>query len=246
MTLNTSPLNQMVGKFFGDTGQNPRDDLHDEEMLLVKRCTNGEESARLELFERYKKDVSQLVARMLGQKENVSEVTLDVFLQVFRTLPDFRGKWSLTTWIYRVAVSRVLRHRKLNRSNSLEADRGSRSSGLATTLGAKGEGTAHVATLERFLGQLSENKRTVFILRELQRLALADIARIVGTPVFVTQTRLYSARRELACPHPIRSEIGGRRATTAKDWVERWKWVSLPCQDCISEAEMLARPRAPR
>jgi RNA polymerase sigma-70 factor (ECF subfamily) len=55
-----------------------------------------------------------------------------------------------------------------------------------------------VAAFERLLDRLSEKKRTVFVLHELEGISPSEIARIVGAPVLTVRTRLFYARRELA------------------------------------------------
>jgi RNA polymerase sigma-70 factor (ECF subfamily) len=56
---------------------------------------------------------------------------------------------------------------------------------------------ARAAAFQRLLDQLSEKKRTVYILHELEGLAPAEISRIVDAPVLTVRTRLFYARREL-------------------------------------------------
>jgi RNA polymerase sigma-70 factor, ECF subfamily len=57
---------------------------------------------------------------------------------------------------------------------------------------------ARVRAFERLLDRLSEKKRTVFVLHELEGLSPSAIARIVEAPVLTVRTRLFYARRELA------------------------------------------------
>ena len=57
---------------------------------------------------------------------------------------------------------------------------------------------ARVRAFQRLLDRLSDKKRTVFVLHELEGLSPAEIARIVAAPVLTVRTRLFYARRELA------------------------------------------------
>jgi RNA polymerase sigma-70 factor (ECF subfamily) len=54
-----------------------------------------------------------------------------------------------------------------------------------------------VHAFHRLLDRLSEKKRVVFVLHELEGLAPSEIAKIVGSPVLTVRTRLFYARREL-------------------------------------------------
>ena len=178
-----------------DTGANGRH----EDMRLVDRFNSGDPSAFSELFARHQRDVARLVARMLGSSNDAQDVLQEVFLQVFRSLPEFRGKSRLSTWIYRVAVNVVLMHRRAGRSRPIlaGADLAPPPADPEPLPDEQVELSLRVAALERLMDRMSEKKRTVFILHELQGLSPVEIAEIVRAPVLTVRTRLFYARREL-------------------------------------------------
>ena len=57
---------------------------------LVERCQAGDDDAFLELYRRHRPDVTRLVQRSLGRTADVEDLTQEVFLQVHRSLKDFR------------------------------------------------------------------------------------------------------------------------------------------------------------
>lgn len=182
----------------GTTNDSTATPLH-EDLRLVSRFNAGDPAAFSELFQRHQSDVTRLVVRMIGSSGDVQDVIQEVFFQVFRSLPDFRGKSRLSTWIYRVAVNVVLMHRRARQSRPQLA-----SEDLAQLPVDPGlppdeqvDRTMLVARLENLMDRLSEKKRTVFVLHELQGLSALEIARIVGAPVLTVRTRLFYARREL-------------------------------------------------
>jgi len=170
-----------------------------EDMRLVDRFNGGDSAAFSELFERHQKDVARLVSRMLGAASDAQDVMQEVFLQVFRSLPEFRGKSRLSTWIYRVAVNVVLMHRRSARSRPVlaGADLAPPPTDPQPLPDEQVELSIRVAALERLMDRLSEKKRTVFVLHELQGLSPIEIAEVVGAPVLTVRTRLFYARKEL-------------------------------------------------
>ena len=68
------------------------------------------------LYARHRADVARLVYRMLNGSADVDDVVQEVFVQVFRSLKDFRGQAKFSTWVHRVAVNVVLMHRRAARS----------------------------------------------------------------------------------------------------------------------------------
>ena len=178
-----------------DSFANPRQD----DLRLVTRFNSGDPTAFSELFRRHQKDVARLVVRMLGSSSDAPDVIQEVFLQVFRSLADFRGKSRLSTWIYRVAVNVVLMHRRAGRSRPVlsREELAPPPEDPEPLPDEQVEMSLRVAALERLMERLSEKKRTVFILHELQGLSPIEIADIVAAPVLTVRTRLFYARREL-------------------------------------------------
>lgn len=172
---------------------------------LVERARSGDRAAFRELFRRHRGDVARLAYRMLGggggQRgggADLEDVVQEVFLQVHRSLGDFRGQSKFSTWLHRVTVNVVLMSRRAARSRPVfateisehEPDRG-RSPDEETARSRR------VDAFRRVLDRLPEKKRTVFVLHEIEGLPPAEIAAIVDAPVLTVRTRLFYARREL-------------------------------------------------
>jgi RNA polymerase sigma factor (sigma-70 family) len=167
---------------------------------LVVRCQAGEPAAFRELFRAHRADVARLVHRMLGPTSDLDDVIQEVFLQVHKSIKDFRGQSRLSTWLYRVTVNVVLMHRRSARSRPVfveqpETHAPSDGNPLPDEQVAR---RARIRAFNRLLERLSEKKRIVFVLHELEGMAPAEIARIVEAPVLTVRTRLFYARRELA------------------------------------------------
>ena len=167
---------------------------------LVRRAQKGDRAAFTELFRRHRSDVARLVFRMLGPTADAEDVVQEVFLQVHKSLGEFRGQAKFTTWLHRVTVNVVLMVRRAARSRPVfagepvadhEPDRGL----LPDEDAAR---KARIAAFQRLLDRLPEKKRTVFILHEIEGQSPAEIAEIVDAPVLTVRTRLFYARRELA------------------------------------------------
>ena len=168
---------------------------------LVKRAQGGDTSAFTELFRRHRSTVVAIGYRMLGPSSDLDDVVQEVFLQVHRSLPAFRGQAKFSTWLHRVAVNVVLMQRRRARSRPVFADDDSRLQFEADTALLPDQDVARQRRLVVFRGlidKLSEKKRTVFVLHELEGMAPAEIAKVVECPILTVRTRLFYARRELA------------------------------------------------
>jgi RNA polymerase sigma-70 factor, ECF subfamily len=167
---------------------------------VVQRAQRGDAAAFRELFRRHRSAVAAIAYRMLGPTADLEDVVQEVFLQVHRSLPDFRNQSKFSTWLHRVAVNVVLMARRRARSRPAltpvdDAQQEPADAPLPEDDVSRGR---RLAAFRRLLDKLSEKKRTVFVLHELEGMAPGDIAKMVDCPVLTVRTRLFYARRELA------------------------------------------------
>jgi len=173
--------------------------MPDEERLIASAAA-GDTAAFRTLYERHRTDVARLVYRMLGARGDLEDVIQEVFVQVYKSLKDFRGQSKFSTWLHRVTVNVVLMHRRSARSRPVFADEpppepALRSGDIAPDEDA--DRRERMRAFGRLLDRLADKKRIVFVLHELEGIAPTEIARIVGAPVLTVRTRLFYARREL-------------------------------------------------
>lgn len=166
----------------------------------VRRAIAGEAAGFRELYARHKRDVARLVMRMVGPRADLEDVVQEVFVQVFRSLGAFRGDARFTTWLHRVTVNVSLMYLRAQRSRPQL----SRQSSPPETPSPENESPAvAAATAERLralyaiLDTISEKKRTVFVLHDLEGVSAQEISQLVGAPVLTVRTRLFYARREI-------------------------------------------------
>jgi len=172
----------------------------DDADRLVRQAAAGDPAAFRALFARHKSDVARLVYRMLNAPADLEDVVQEVFVQVFRSLKDFRGQSKFSTWLHRVTVNVVLMHRRSARSRPVLTDElpGELVADDTQTLPDEDvDRLERMRAFQRLLGKLADKKRVVFVLHELEGMSPAEIADVVGAPVLTVRTRLFYARREL-------------------------------------------------
>jgi RNA polymerase sigma-70 factor (ECF subfamily) len=171
-----------------------------EDERLIARASAGDSAAFRQIYERHRADVARLVYRMLGGRSDFEDVIQEVFVQVYRSLKDFRGQSKLSTWMHRVTVNVVLMYRRAARSRPVFAEEPPTDGMLrseSTQPDDDAERRERMRAFGRLLDRLADKKRIVFVLHELEGVAPGEIAEIVGAPVLTVRTRLFYARREL-------------------------------------------------
>jgi RNA polymerase sigma-70 factor (ECF subfamily) len=142
--------------------------------------------------------VYRLVCRLGCGQIDPEDATQDVFLAIIRKLPEFEGRSTLNTWIYRICVNTASEHRR-------RAWRRRRLSSAVTLLSprrSKAAAEENIAArdalgkVQQLLAKLDEPKRQVFVLREIEQLSGAEVADILDIPRATVRTRLHHARKE--------------------------------------------------
>jgi len=167
---------------------------------LIDCCRTGDKQAFRALFIQHRDHVARVVYRMLGPSADLEDLIQEVFVQVFRSLKDFKAESKFSTWLHRVTVNVVLMHRRHAKSRPVFdvlplLDPADNQRPKADEEFARQE---RIAAFYRLLNRLSEKKRTVFILHEIEGLSPTEIANTVNAPALTVRTRLFYARRELA------------------------------------------------
>lgn len=205
---------------------------------VVKRAQRGDRAAFAELFHKHRNAVAAVAYRMLGPGADLEDMVQEVFLQVHRSLPDFRGQSKFSTWLHRVAVNVVLmaRRRAQSRPKYAHEDHARHEADIGPAPDHDVARSRRIEAFRKLLDKLSEKKRAVYVLHELEGLPPAEIARIVDCPVLTVRTRLFYARRELT--QLMRAEPSlAHLAETARE--------SQTNEGRPSKKKSPAKPRAP-
>lgn len=139
--------------------------------------------------------------RRLGvQPDGVDDAVQDVFIVVHRRLPEFEGRASVRTWLFRIALRVASNHRRRQRAQPVSVDTQRLTGELGTVDLSQTEARA---VLDALLAQLPERQRAVFVAVELEGLRGPEVAQALGIRVNTVYSRLRLARArmlELAKP----------------------------------------------
>ena len=177
-----------------------------DESLLVSRAKSGCSSAFGELYERHRRTTYHTVHRILGNREDAEDAVQRSFQRAFTRLTGFREDSTFSTWMTRIAINEALMLRRQRRTPSsffqTQNDNGDKTWELHA---ADERPTPEQALAQNELrdlvtcavSRLRESLRSVVLLRELQGLSSAEIARRLGLSVSAVKARIFHARRHL-------------------------------------------------
>jgi RNA polymerase sigma-70 factor, ECF subfamily len=154
------------------------------------------------IFSTYMAYVWRLLGRLGVPPRDVPDVCQDVFITVHRKLPEFEGRSSIKTWLYSICCRTAQSYRRSARARELPTDNVTLLSSEAQALETSGfspeiqvDKQRAKALLEYALNLLDDEKRTVFVLYELEELQMPEVAEALGCPLSTAYSRLSAARK---------------------------------------------------
>src|ERR1700729_1784136 len=93
------------------------------DQITIRRAVNGDESALRAIWTQHAPRIDVLVRRLVGDPDQAADVAQEVWIQIFRALPGYRGDSQFSTWAHRIAVNRTLNAlRKTRRLAAIEVE----------------------------------------------------------------------------------------------------------------------------
>ncbi len=173
---------------------------------ILRRAQAGDEGAFGVLMREHYAHVFRLVQAIVRNEHDSRDVCQEVWLTIWKRLPQFRGDAKFTTWIHPIAVRRAIDHlRKQQRwyrrflPFSVDDDTVESTPEPTTTDDARhqAEGNERLTRLRQILDSLPPKLRAALALREVEGLSYEEIAQATGVPTGTVMSRLYHARRLL-------------------------------------------------
>ncbi len=164
-----------------------------DERALVEACLSNQPGAFDLVVERHRRSVYQLCYRFVGNHEDASDLSQDVFLRAYRGLCNFRGQSSIATWLYRIGVNVCLNRvsAKTLPSESIEERQfvDHRAESPSERL-LKAERSARVRAA---IAQLPRKQRATLILRTYHEMSHQEIADVLGSSVGAVKANFFHA-----------------------------------------------------
>ena len=166
----------------------------DSDPILVRRALEGDERAMRFLWARHAPHIDAVVRRLVGDDDLAADIAQEVWIQIFRALPSYRGDAQFGTWAHRIAVNRTLNAlRRTRRLAKIETD----IEDDAASVEPEGERNLLMQSIEEAAARLAPGARTVFILHDVEGHEHTEVARILGCSVGTSKSQLHKARLKL-------------------------------------------------
>ncbi|MCX6248559.1 MAG: sigma-70 family RNA polymerase sigma factor [Bacteroidetes bacterium] len=177
-----------------------------EEHGLLEKLRLGDKAAFNELVKLYSNRVINTCYRFLLDKEDAEDISQEVFIEVFQSVRSFRGDAKLSTWIYRIAVTRSLdeikKRKRKKRISSLSKVFHIDEVGHWITGGVMPDRSIgekeKMNEIRQALNTLPDSQRVVFTLSKIEGYTNGEIAEIMNTTTVAVESLLYRARKKVS------------------------------------------------
>jgi RNA polymerase sigma factor (sigma-70 family) len=176
------------------------------ESSFIAQLKSGDEQAFQQLIQEYQQKVLNTCYGFINSKEEAEDLTQDVFIEVFRSVPQFNGDSKLSTWMYRIAVTKSLeelRRRKrqkravyfksligLDIAQEIVATKDRNAQDLL-----EDEQRMHI--LKNAVDKLPENQRIAFTLHKYEQLSYKEVSDIMGVSLSAIESLMHRAKANL-------------------------------------------------
>jgi RNA polymerase sigma-70 factor, ECF subfamily len=167
----------------------------------IAKAQNGDRQAFGQIFEEHHRFIFKFIYAMLGNYEIAEELTQETFLGAFKGIASLRGDATLKTWLCGIAKNHVCQSFRNNRRES------EKSAGEVETLNLPDEKSSQPdrqflnkelnETISEALKKLNEDRRLIFVLKEMQQLSYNEISEITGSAIPKLKTDLFRAKSEM-------------------------------------------------
>lgn len=173
---------------------------------LLERLRNGDPAAYREFVEAWKNMVFNTSLGIVQNFEDAEDVAQDVFVQVFQSISSFKGESRLSTWLYRITITKSLDHQKKKK-------RKKRFGYVKSLFGLEGEQTVEVpeffhpgialenkensAVLFRAIDKLPDLQKTAFTLNKVEGLSYQEICEVMNTSLSSVESLIHRAKNNL-------------------------------------------------
>jgi RNA polymerase sigma-70 factor, ECF subfamily len=183
-----------------------RTDSRLEDSDLIHRALRGDQAAFKRLMKKYHDQIHNLIARIIRDKQQIEDLTQEVFVKAFASLKHFNEEYAFSTWLYKIATNSsidYIRKRKLE-TFSIDKPIAMEESDFTfelpdTTYQPDKNLIQHQRShlIEEAISSLPEKYRRVIILRHTEERDYAEIAKMLKLPIGTVKAHIFRARELL-------------------------------------------------
>jgi RNA polymerase sigma factor (sigma-70 family) len=173
------------------------------EKELVAALKEGNQSAWTMLIDEYKEKVFKTALSYIPFSDEAEDLAQEVFIEVYKSISNFREDASLSTWIYRITINKAINYLKKNRKyhsakpiedyEIFEASKSSDQNEAAGLIQQK----EHRKIIQMAIQQLPSRQAKVFIMHKIEGRPYKEISELLDISISSVESLMHRARNSL-------------------------------------------------
>jgi len=176
------------------------------EGTLIEQLKRGDEDAFKTIVDTWQNMVYNTAIGIVQNEEDAEDITQEVFVQVYQSVSSFKGDSKFSTWLYRIAVTKSLDHKRRKKRKKRHAF-------VKSLFGEEREVVYHppdfnhpgvvldkkedAAMLFHFINKLPENQRIAFTLNKIEGLSYQEVSEVMKTTLSSVESLMHRAKNNL-------------------------------------------------
>jgi RNA polymerase sigma-70 factor, ECF subfamily len=172
-----------------------------EETEMISRCQRGDQEALKEVFDKYNKKVYRIAYGVVRQREEALDIVQEVFIKLFHSIKNFKGKSHFYTYLYRMVMNTAIDHaRKTGKQiiSSLDQE------GSFQPFDDLEKGPERILLQKELeervklaMDKLPAEQRAALIFRDVEGLSYQEMAETMGCSIGTVMSRLHYGRKRM-------------------------------------------------
>jgi RNA polymerase sigma-70 factor (ECF subfamily) len=172
-----------------------------EETEMISRCQRGDQEALKEVFDKYNKKVYRIAYGVVRQREEALDIVQEVFIKLFHSIKNFKGKSHFYTYLYRMVMNTAIDHARktgkqiissLDQEGSFQPSDDLEKGPERILLQKELEERVKLA-----MDKLPAEQRAALIFRDVEGLSYQEMAETMGCSIGTVMSRLHYGRKRM-------------------------------------------------
>jgi RNA polymerase sigma-70 factor (ECF subfamily) len=168
---------------------------------LIARCQKGDQDAIREIFDKYHKKVYRIAYGIVRQREDALEIVQEVFIKLYRSIKNFKGKSNFYTYLYRITMNTSIDYSRMKKLHHLSATDEERNLEFSNGPEKRPDRILIQKELEERVNlameKLPPDQKAAIIFREVEGLSYQEMAEAMGCSIGTVMSRLHYGRKRL-------------------------------------------------
>jgi len=181
-------------------------DSRKEDRQLIHAAIKGDQPAYKRLMKKYHDQISNLIFRIIHRREQVEDLTQEVFIKAFASLKSFNEEYAFSTWLYKIATNSSIDYIRKKKLSTFSIDKPiamEESDSTYELPDSTYEPDKHIIQRQKIhiiqeaINQLPEKYKRVIIMRHSEERDYTEIAKALKLPIGTVKAHIFRARELL-------------------------------------------------